>query len=429
MSTLQKICETFDKIKAVSSRLKKDEILRKLISKPKAKDQLREMLVYTFHPYFNYWVTSDDEFQICAKGRNGWREFKRVLDKLRNREITGNAARKLAFEQIFNTYPDAAPWFCRILDRDLKIGMQLKSFEKHFGELVPKFSPMLASSWDEKEIKEEVAIEPKLDGLRCFAIFPVKGEATTVSRNGRPIYNTEKILSELSYLKGWVLDGEIVGSSWGEGVSFAHTKTKNKSSGKFVVFDAITFDEWNQKKCKRNYIERRKRLLGLIPKRFSRVEVLRRLVRIQKYSAKEIKRLAKKHMEWGFEGILVKTCSGTYDFKRSNNWLKLKYKATDEFRVVGRKEGKGKGRNKGLLGALIVKGKVNGTKIKSEVGQGFSDKDRKYFWRLPKDELTSLVIEVEHYGITKDLRMRESDKLPALRNGIFLKIREDKMER
>ena len=124
---------------------------------------------------------------------------------------------------------------------------------------------------------------------------------------------------------------------------------------------------------------------------------------------------------------MIKPLRGVYIFKRSNNWLKYKFKDNVDCRVVGRIEGKH--RNKGKLGALIVEGKYEGIKFRSEVGQGLKDVDRKRFWKMTIDQLKQLVMEVEHYGLTGGLRLKHSDKLPALRNGVFLQIREDKMER
>ena len=80
---------------------------------------------------------------------------------------------------------------------------------------------------------------------------------------------------------------------------------------------------------------------------------------------------------------------------------------------------------------MIAKGIVSGNKVKTEVGQGFKDKDRKRFWKMHlKNSLKGLVIEVEHYGLTSSLRKKEADvKVSALRNAIFLRTREDKMGR
>jgi hypothetical protein len=48
---------------------------------------------------------------------------------------------------------------------------------------------------------------------------------------------------------------------------------------------------------------------------------------------------------------------------------------------------------------------------------------------MPEKELKRLVVEIEHYGLTDSLRLHKGDKLPAVRNGVFLQVREDKMER
>jgi ATP-dependent DNA ligase len=414
--------------------------MKGLIKDKKTKALLTEMLTYTMHPYWNYWVKVKDtqsmlDEDFFAIVDEEWMKFKSLLDTLRNREITGDKAHSRV-EDFFEE--DCAPKLCelfgQIINRDLKIGMQLKSFEKHLGEFVPKFSPMLAATWDGEEIKDEIAIEPKLDGLRCLAVFPDDGKTlpTTVSRNGRPIYNTEKIIKHLQgRIKGWILDGEIVGSSWGDGISSAHTKNKEVTGSKFIVFDAITIEEWEARKSNRTYRDRRSKLKNLLIHPYP--EKLKKYVEIIKpictgiYSPKRIEQIYRDHVDQGLEGVVIKRTSGTYDFKRTDNWLKRKFKDTVDCKVVGRIEGKH--RNKGKLGALIVEGKINGQKFRSEVGQGLSDENRNRFWKMPEKELKQLVVEIEHYGLTDSLRLKKSDKLPAVRNGVFLRVREDKMER
>jgi DNA ligase-1 len=407
--------------------------MKSLIKDKKTKALLTEMLTYTFHPYWNYWIRvkpSPTLEDVVLARDSHWDKFKNLLDRLRNRKITGDAARKAAEETFMLIDSESVePWFIQIINRDLKIGMQLKSFEKHLGEFVPKFCPMLAKSWGGEEITDEIAIEPKLDGLRCFAIFPDDGKTlpTTVSRNGRPIYNTQKLLKELDHIRGWVLDGEIVGSSWGGGISSAHTKNKEVKGSKFVVFDAITIEEWEKRKTKRTYRDRRRKMKELlIPSKGKYYELIIPIC-TGIFSPRRIEKTYLEYVEQGLEGIVIKPTSSFYTFKRSKDWLKRKFKDNVDCKVIGRVEGKHK--NKGKLGALIVEGRIDGKKFRSEVGQGLSDENRTEFWEMPEKELKQLVVEIEHYGLTDSLRLHKGDKLPAVRNGVFLKIREDKMER
>jgi DNA ligase 1 len=430
---LQLILNAFTLMKETPSRLEKDKIMKGLLKDKKAEKMLREILVYTFHPYWNYWVKISKSLKSnehVYSTNSCWDRMKVVLDALKEREITGDCARDELYHELQVMPQSVIDLFTQIINRDIKIGFQLKSFEKHLGELVPKFCPMLAKTWDKKEIKEEVAIEPKLDGIRCICLFPKGGVPTTVSRNGRPIYNTEHILEELKDLcqSGYVLDGELEGKKkgWGHGISGAHSKNKIVKGLKLTVFDLLTMEEWEERKCHRRYEERRaslKKIIKLWQPKHTEVN----FAHIGKFSKQAIASVGDEYIANGIEGIVIKPTSGKYEFKRSNNWLKYKFKDNADCRVVGRIEGKHK--NVGKLGALIVEGKIDGQKFRSEVGQGFKDVDRKRFWKMSMQELTSLVVEIEHYGLTGSLRLKHSDKLPAVRNGIFLKVREDKMER
>jgi ATP-dependent DNA ligase len=435
---LQVILDAFAEIKETSSRLAKEKILQKLIKQgSKITSMLREILIYTYHPYYNYWVKVNNS-QKCSK-QNGvnadWVNFKAILDSLRSREYTGNKACEIVDDFLSNCLIDSsvAFWFSQIINRRLEIGFLLKSFEKQLGQLVPATKPMLASPWKGETFKDEVAIEPKLDGTRCFIIFDDEGNTSAITRNGLLFYNVEAIIEDIkdqfagtTEQNGAVFDGEVCGSSWGDSTSAAHSKNKKVKGSKYFIFDLLTLEEWEKKKCKRTLEDRRDLLHEVINEDTDNIQVIRQDV-YASLNESEIKQAFKNARKKGYEGIIIKPLDGVYEFKRSKNWLKKKFKQTDEFRVVGRLEGKHK--NVGKLGSLIVEGKVDGVKVYSEVGQGFSDEDRESLWQLPESELKRLVIEVEHYGITSSLRKDKSSKRSALRNGVFLRIREDKEER
>lgn len=437
MSELEQILNAFESMAATSSRLKKDEIVQKLIKHSKVKVMLCEIIKYTYHPYWNYWIKVEKAPKYYGKDsfikNEIWMECRSLLNKLRKRLITGDEAR-IAIKNFlnFDCSKKIEFWFNQIINRRIEVGYLLKSWEKQLGELVPKVSPMLAATWDETDIDEEVAIEPKLDGNRCLIIFDREGDATAISRNGLPFYNCEEVIAaleeQLDQERGLVFDGEMKAKNWGDTTSAAHSKTKKVKGLVYTIFDLLTLEEWEKKKCNRSYEERREKLKETILEENNHIKLISSTT-YNSITAKELKQIRVKLNKQGYEGFVAKPADGCYEFKRSENWLKHKFKRTDDLKVVGAEEGKN-GKRIGTLGALIVEGKVNGVKIRSRVGQGLEADICDMFWHLhKKKKLNGLIVEVEHYGVTDSLRKSKSNKLPALRNAVFLKVRNDKMER
>jgi hypothetical protein len=104
----------------------------------------------------------------------------------------------------------------------------------------------------------------------------------------------------------------------------------------------------------------------------------------------------------GYEGLVVHIGCG------NGEWFKIKDKITLDVKLIDIIEGTG--RNKGRMGALLVKTKDG---ITFKVGTGFTDEDREMFWNWGKGHS---IIEVE------GMELLPSGKL---RHPRFVRIRED----
>ena len=91
------------------------------------------------------------------------------------------------------------------------------------------------------------------------------------------------------------------------------------------------------------------------------------------------------------EGVMLRKADSLYQRSRSSTLLKVKHFSDADGKVVGHEPGKG--RLKGLCGALVIKMK-NGNEFR--VGTGFSDSQRR------KPPAIGKIITYKHQGLTND---------------------------
>lgn len=245
-------------------------------------------------------------------------------------------------------------------------------------------------------------VEPKINGNRGLIIVE-NGVIKTLSRNNKPIYNTEHIQRAIlkAGLNNIVFDGEFytqhstLNNDWSTTTSILRTQTKHEAAHdlNFWVFDMIPLVSW-------------KRGLNEVPLHKRKFELLLTVNSIKDSSIiytdhrliikpETLPDHMAKAIEAGWEGIVLKNPQSFYECKRSSNWLKLKPVHTDEFPIVRIQEGQGK--YVGTTGAIIIN--VNGIEV--GVGTGMTDSDRDEIWR-DRDILCGVLLEVSYQTKSKD---------------------------
>lgn len=241
-------------------------------------------------------------------------------------------------------------------------------------------SPMLAVSApiDLGKIKYPVAVEPKLDGVRCIAVKR-DGVVTLYSRNMKKFNNFVELeqFCTQEMLDNTVWDGEIISDDFQKLMHrvHAHTGVNDDVPIEYAVFDALHIAEWDAGRSDRPYRTRKDDYV-----------VANNESDLQTYYQELLKQ--------GFEGAIIKNLDSPYISGKSNFWLKLKPSDTADLFIVGMIEGTGK--HKGRLGALVCEY----GKIKAKVGTGFTDAQRERMWES-KDRLLGKMVEVEFLGLTK----------------------------
>jgi DNA ligase-1 len=221
------------------------------------------------------------------------------------------------------------------------------------------------------------------------------------------------------------LDGEITlldrgglssKEAYKETMKIVRTKDKEKHGIKMLVFDALSVNNFKNQKCdipysfRREYIET---IFSVIqPEFFELLPIL--------YCGNEtfrITEILEEEISKGEEGIMINICDAPYEFKRTNNLLKVKKMQTMDLEIIGFEEGDG--RLAGKLGAVLVRYK-NGNVVK--VGSGFSDDLRVTIWDNQSAYLGN-ICEIQYFEETTNADGGESLRFP-----IFKDFRPDKTE-
>lgn len=354
------------------------------------------------------------------------------LSQLSTGELSGNRA-----IEIFNglQIDEEEQKILDIILRQTPIGFSLntvnKIYQKLFGKpFIEKFECQLANKWspEKKYDTPYWFITPKLDGLR--AVFHAdKGKLLT--RSNKTFVGFEHIERDLQkfcdkYNIKYV-DGEI----YKHGVPF-----------QTVQSIAINKDEHDERKMMLNY-----NVFALVGKNdeikssldfnsffimdpIKQLEVWGHYItplhpEIVKNDEKSISEKCMEYVSQGYEGAMLRHPVNFYHYGRSNDLLKVKFFAEDEFEVIDVFEGEGK--YSGMLGGIYVKnfknlvalnsykdGNFPHGSIISKCGSGFTDEERKNYG----SELIGRIVTIKYQGLT--------DEQNSLRFPTFIGVKLDR---
>ena len=360
-----------------------------------------------------------------------WAAFKELCELLRTRQLTGDDARSaIELALSASTQKQWNDWYRRILIKDLRCGVSEKTINKIKKNAVPLFECMLAHDGanHEKKIVGKKLLEPKLDGVRVVTIIDAEARtATMYSRNGKVLENFGHITSALEanidlFERSWVLDGEVVSSSFQALMKQVHRKSDaDASDARLMAFDILPLSEFKKGKSVMGQRRRSNLLRGMkaVLDKVGSIDIIPQTeVDLSEYVGElQFKQYNKEAIEAGFEGIMIKDPDAVYECKRSTSWLKQKPFIEVSLIVVGVEEGTGK--NEGRMGAIICEGVDDGKTIAVNVGSGFTDDQRTEFW-ADKDDLVGQVVEIRADAATIS---QDSEQTWSLRFPRFLRFR------
>lgn len=417
MSEFLVFCSKLEKVQKTPGRLDKVALLKKM-----AEDHptiFYWYFRYAYDPYIIFGISSIPAQEVLDRPLCEWEHVEKLVASVASKSLS----RAQIVQEVNRFNILARDWVQAMLSKDLRIGATSATINKIVPGLIPSFEVMCAEVYTKGEpLNFPVAVEPKLDGLRCVAFVDVfKREIRFISRGGKPLYNTQLIEEELwrhidygrHSLYKFVLDGEMFAGSFADSLSVTKSSETEPEPEllqklRFIIFDVIDQEAWNAGKSEIEFWQRRKTLQNVLPQELQR-QYTAIVDQDQIFDFKELDSISEHHLRLGYEGSMIKDPHGTYVCDRSTNWLKYKPVVEGDFEVLDYYEGSGK--NAGKLGGFKIK--VSDS-IVCNVGGGFSDAQRVEFYKNPP---VGKLIMVEYKEKTADGLLREP---------VFVRVREDK---
>ena len=215
-----------------------------------------------------------------------------------------------------------------------------------------KIKPMLASPFNEKKIVFPCLCQPKYDGVRCTISEDSEG-INVISRKGKT-YN-------IPHLKEWALlhrellplDGELYCHkelTFQEIISAVKKVSPLTNNIRYVVYDRPIAEVSNNERWSQ-LVKDLSSLEKSSPVYLSDWTICTDMAQLKAYHKECVAR--------GYEGVIIRNLTGTYEFGfRSNNLIKMKTFDDSEFEIIDVVEATGRDSGTGILVLKTSEGKV-----------------------------------------------------------------------
>lgn len=395
---------------------------------------LREVVRLALDPFTQFYIRKIPKYNPAKPEQAD--SLSSVIDSLYNlssREVTGNAAIDFLTKLLSSLTEDDAKVLERIIQKDLKCGVQVSTANAVWSGLIVEYPVMLCSPFEQKlvdKIKFPAYTQLKMDGMRFNAIVR-DGKCEFRSRNGKQIDllgHLEQDFIDMAGVVDCVFDGELLVMLQGDN-QFTDRQTGNGILNKAnkgtisekeaalvhaTVWDIIPLVLFESGHCAAPYATRFSSLEKLVTGHKTDNKRVWLVTSEIVQNIEEAKSKFEEYLALGLEGIILKDGSGIWEDKRAKHQIKFKGELECDLKIVGVEEGTGK--YAGMLGAILCES-ADGV-IKVRAGSGFTDEQRKELW---KQNLVDGIVAIKYNMRIKNKVGEESLFLP-----IVLEIRDDK---
>lgn len=405
---MTEIYDILEELAADNSRIAKEQIL----TREKDNAILKEVFVQTLNPRINFYIKKIPAYQFSteyAEESLGW--ALQELNYISDRTYTGNAAIDKLSYILSSLSKNNAKVIERIILRDLRCGVNTSTVNKIWKNLIPetpymRCSLMKGAKVEKWDWKRGVYSQLKADGsfaniinaddeviimTRSGTVYPICPELAEIRRAisancpKNAVFHGELVIQNMN--TGEILPREIgngklnsIAKSAGESV------LDNKSIVKFLAWDVISLQEWNNGKADIHYSARFNMLDNWMCKSFSLSVIDTQIV----HSMEEAMEHYNTLIDLGFEGTIIKNPDGIWEDKTSKDQVKLKVECDIDLKMVGLNPGKGK--NEATFGSVACESACG--KFRVNVS-GFSDEMRLYIfnnWNTLAGNILTVII-------------------------------------
>ena len=437
----------------------------RVLTKYKNNEDLKKFFKYTYDTKINYYVTKLPIGDIRHSNYTNIltsSEFYPILDKLKDREVTGNEAKSLFYEHLFHCGSFITHLYDLIISRDIKCNVGVKLINKVFPNLIPEVPycrcSTLAKGDMDKIFRKGYAIcQLKSDGIFSY-IIKQNDKVSLLTRAGTE-WNSEELTNSMqNFPNDTVLVGEALikdgdkfldrktgnglinsfikryttSDSLVERIEQASEKAKTKLKLKLVenmdeweytdrnlhfsLWDILTVEEFERGFSANTYQKRFTELSYLLPKCVIG-DKLSIIPSVNVETLEEAMECANAYMQQGLEGAILKSPYLLFENKTSRLQVKIKAELDCDLLCIGVEEGTGK--YEGMIGSLICESSCG--KLKVNVGTGLNEKDR----AKNPDEYIGKILTVKY---NEKIKRKDSVDTWSLFLPVYIETRIDKTE-
>jgi len=302
---------------------------------------LREVIRLALDPFTQFYQRKIPAY--TAQGGGCLVKAMGELYELSSRNVTGNAAIQKLTDILTGLDSCNAKVIERIIQKDLKCGVQASTANVVWTGLVSEYPCMLCSQFDQKlvdKINYPAYVQLKMDGMRFNAIVK-DGKCEFRSRNGKEIFLLGNLEQEFISLAGdvdCVFDGELM-VMHPDDIQFMDRQTGNGILNKAnkgtisvkeaamvhaTVWDVIPYILFQDGHCGTPYSTRYATLKSLVEKQPSKNKKIWLVTTDIVNTFEEAQAIFEGYLESGLEGIILKDGSGPWEDKRAKHQIKFK---------------------------------------------------------------------------------------------------------